>query len=78
MRLLNKKQYGHHQKLLIVDSVPINAWYMEKVLRAALVDAKTLHSSLDQQERDLLVKHFNDPRSELKVLIRLMMSVPSA
>ncbi|OQE93034.1 hypothetical protein PENNAL_c0006G04773 [Penicillium nalgiovense] len=69
MRPLDKKHYGHHQKLLIVDSVPINAWYIEKVLSAALVDAKTLHSSLDQQQRDLLVKRFNDPRGELKILM---------
>lgn len=69
MRPLDKKRYGHHQKVLIVDSVPINAWYIEKVLRAALVDAKTLHSSLDQHERDVLVKQFNDPKSDLKVLI---------
>ncbi|KAJ6150103.1 Helicase C-terminal [Penicillium samsonianum] len=66
--LLIKKRHGHHQKVLIVDSVPINAWYIEKVLRAALFDAQTLHSSLDQHERDQLVKKFNDP-GDLKVLI---------
>ncbi|KAJ6177996.1 hypothetical protein N7519_008457 [Penicillium mononematosum] len=61
--------YARDHFIKTAFAFPINAWYMGKVLRAALVDAKTLHSSLDQQERYLLVKHFNDPRSELKVLI---------
>lgn len=68
MQPLDKKRHGHHQKVLIVDSVPINPWYIEKVFRAALIDAQTLHSSLDQHERDQLVKKFNDP-GDLKVLI---------
>ncbi|KAJ5181125.1 hypothetical protein N7491_000679 [Penicillium cf. griseofulvum] len=66
---VDKNRFGHHQKILIVDSCPLNAWYAEVVLRAALVDARTLHSALEPSERDTLVNKFNDPQSTLRVLI---------
>lgn len=66
---MDKDRFGHHQKILIVDSCPLNAWYAEVVLRAALVDARTLHSALEPSERDTLVNEFNDPQSTLRVLI---------
>ncbi|KAF4636083.1 hypothetical protein G7Y89_g2010 [Cudoniella acicularis] len=68
---LNKPFYKHHQKLIYADTVPANAYYVEKTLRAGLVDARTMHSGLSNNARSELVDLFNDPESSLKVLILL-------
>jgi hypothetical protein len=38
---LDKAKYGHHQKLIIGEVVPANAFFLETVLRACLIDAES-------------------------------------
>ncbi|KGO49252.1 SNF2-like protein [Penicillium expansum] len=47
-------QYGHHQKALIVECCPLNAWYLEVVLNAALIGTRAMHAKLNEQERKKL------------------------
>ncbi|KAJ5188427.1 SNF2-like protein [Penicillium cf. griseofulvum] len=65
----NPAQYSHHQKALIVECCPLNAWYLEVVLNAALIGTRAMHVNLNEQERKSLVDNFNDPNSSLKIII---------
>ncbi|QKX54988.1 uncharacterized protein TRUGW13939_02078 [Talaromyces rugulosus] len=68
---VNKERYGHHQKLIIGEVVPANAFLLETVLRACLIDARVFHADLSHQAKSLMVDMFNDAKSSLKVLIML-------
>jgi hypothetical protein len=64
-----EKNSRRYQKLLIGESLPLNAWFLETFLREMLIDARVFHSSLDNSERAKLVKEFNDPESSIQCLI---------
>jgi len=66
---VDKERYHQHQKLIIGESTPANAWFMMLVLRALLIDARVLHAGLSNKAKADLVDLFNDPASTLKVLI---------
>lgn len=66
---VNPNRWKHHQKLIVVESQPVNAWFIETVLRTLLIGVRSFHSALNAQERDTLVESFNDPKSDLRVLI---------
>lgn len=66
---LDPTKWRHHQKLLVVECLPATAWFIELALRALLVGVRTLHAGLSALERDALIQKFNDPESELKVMI---------
>ncbi|KAJ6162488.1 SNF2-like protein [Penicillium canescens] len=66
---LNPDKYNHHQKLILVDLQPANAWFIEVVLRSLLVGVRGFHSHLSAVERDKLIAMFNDPKSDLRVLV---------
>ncbi|KGO68052.1 Helicase, C-terminal [Penicillium expansum] len=66
---LNPGKWCHHQKLLVVECLPATAWFIELALRALLVGVRTLHAGLSTSDRDTLIHKFNDPESDLKVLI---------
>ncbi|KAG9588870.1 hypothetical protein KCU77_g5245, partial [Aureobasidium melanogenum] len=62
---------GHHQKLIIGEATPVNAYYLQAALRSCLVDARILHAGLSNQARARLVDKFNDPKDPLKCLIMM-------
>ncbi|KAJ6176868.1 Helicase C-terminal [Penicillium canescens] len=66
---VNPNRWNHHQKLIVVESQPVNAWFIETVLRTLLIGVRSFHSALNAQERDTLVESFNDPKSDLRVLV---------
>ena len=65
-------KYNHWQKLIVAEANPPPGWYMEMVLRCALLDARMMHSALSNHARSSLVDLFNDPQSSLKILILLL------
>lgn len=60
-----------HQKLIIGEATPANAYYLQAALRACLVDARILHAGLSNKAKSRLVDQFNDPKSQLKCLIMM-------
>jgi hypothetical protein len=68
---LDKAKYRHHQKLLVGEVLPANAFYLETILRACLIDARVFHADLSHEGKSAMVDTFNDPNSSLKVLIML-------
>jgi hypothetical protein len=62
-------KWKHHQKLLAVECLPATAWFIELALWALLVGIRTLHAGLATSERDALIHTFNDPGSDLNVMI---------
>lgn len=60
-----------HQKLIIGEATPANAYYLQAALRACLVDARILHAGLSNKAKSRLVDQFNDPNSQLKCLIMM-------
>ncbi|KAG9903748.1 DUF1765-domain-containing protein, partial [Aureobasidium melanogenum] len=74
MRALDKLDpdgLGHHQKLIIGEATPANAYYLQAALRACLVDARILHTSLSNTAKARLVDKFNDAKDALKCLIMM-------
>jgi hypothetical protein len=74
---VNKALYGHHQKMIVAESITLNAFYLQVLLRSALIDGRVMHAGLSNRSRSELVEIFNDPESSLKVLI-LMYDVGGA
>ncbi|RDW62917.1 uncharacterized protein DSM5745_10028 [Aspergillus mulundensis] len=68
---VNKEFFGHHQKLIVGEVLPANAFYLQEILRACLIDARVFHADLSHQARSQMVDLFNNPQSTLKVLIML-------
>jgi hypothetical protein len=68
---VNKAAYGHHQKLIVGETTPANAFYLQQVLRACLIDARVFHADLSHQAKTKMVDLFNDEYSTLRVLIML-------
>lgn len=57
------------QKILITEDVPLNAYYIELVLKSVYVEAEVLHAGLSDTERVDLVQRFRDPADKLMVLV---------
>jgi hypothetical protein len=68
---LNPDGLHHHQKLIIGEATPANAYYLQAALRACLVDARILHAGLSNKAKSKLVDEFTDPNSQLKCLIMM-------
>lgn len=68
---LDKKKYQAHQKLILGEVSPANAYFVQCVLRAAGVDARVLHSGLSNKGKSDMVKLFNDPTSRFKCIIMM-------
>lgn len=74
--LQEKNDNRRPDKLLVAEDTPIVAWFWELALNYLYIETKVLHSGLNNEERTLLVKSFNNPRSSLKMLV-LMYNVGS-
>ncbi|KFY24849.1 hypothetical protein V493_04993 [Pseudogymnoascus sp. VKM F-4281 (FW-2241)] len=57
------------RKILITEDLPVNAYFWELLLRGVYIRAEVLHSGLQNSERSQLISEFNDPASDLAVLI---------
>lgn len=68
---LDKACAKHHQKLLILEALPANVWYLAATLRTALVDARVMHAALPNTSQQRIVDLFNGPQSIFRVLIML-------
>jgi hypothetical protein len=60
---------GQYQKLMLTEAVPLSAHFWELVCNLTYVETAVLHSGLNEQERINLISRFNDPASNLMVLI---------
>lgn len=60
-----------HRKLLLGEALPISAWYTALVLEHAYINVAVVHAGLTQTERSTLGEKFNDPQSDIQVLILL-------
>ena len=68
---IDKSYWKSHQKLIIAESHPGNAFYLHILLRCALIDARVMHAGLSNRAKSELVDLFNDPQSTLQVLIMM-------
>lgn len=68
---LNKEQYRHHQKLIVAEGIPCNAWFLSIVLRTALIDGRVMHAGLSNRAKGEIVELFNNPMSSFKVMIMM-------
>lgn len=57
------------KKLLITEATPLTAWFIETALRFAHINATTMHAGLSQDQRQEVTKKFQNPASELEVMI---------
>jgi ERCC4-related helicase len=56
------------EKLLVIEQVPLIAWYWELACHLLLAETTTMHSGLDQKSRTQIVEDFN-AKGGLKILI---------
>jgi hypothetical protein len=68
---LRKTQLKHHQKLIVAETTPSNAWFLSITLRAALIDARVMHAGLSNKPKGDMVELFNDATNSFKVLIMM-------
>lgn len=68
---LSTRSDKRHHKLLLGEALPVCAWYAEVVLQFAYVGVAAMHAGLTSSERSQLAQEFNDPKSDLIVLILL-------
>ncbi|KAH0288518.1 hypothetical protein KCU62_g5009, partial [Aureobasidium sp. EXF-3399] len=68
---VDPQKYKQHQKLLIGEATPVNAYWIMSTLRALCIDARILHAGLSNKAKAEMVDLFNDPKSSLKVLIMM-------
>lgn len=68
---LKRNADGGRNKLLCSEDIPVSAWYIETVLKSIYIRAEVLHSALTDPQRIALIKEFNDPLSDLTVLVMM-------
>ena len=68
---LDPQKHKQHQKLLIGEATPVNAYWIMSTLRALCIDARILHAGLSNKAKADMVDLFNQPGSSLKVLIMM-------
>ncbi|KAH0346279.1 hypothetical protein KCU83_g7430, partial [Aureobasidium melanogenum] len=68
---LDPEKYKQHQKLIIGEATPANAYWIMSTLRALNIDARILHAGLSNKAKAEMVDMFNNPKSSLKVLIMM-------
>jgi hypothetical protein len=52
-------------KLLIVENVPLIAWFWETACQSLLVETTTMHAGLDTRSRSKIVREFNQKPSDV-------------
>ncbi|KAH0264376.1 hypothetical protein KCU91_g12087, partial [Aureobasidium melanogenum] len=68
---LDPEKYKNHQKLIVAEGTPANAYWIQTYLRSLGIDARVLHAGLSNKAKAAMVDLFNDPKSSLKVLIMM-------
>ena len=68
---LDEERLRSHQKILVAEATPANAFFLQIVLRCALIDARVMHAGLSNNAKAALVEEFNDQDSTFKVLIMM-------
>ncbi|KAG2161676.1 hypothetical protein D6D05_02150 [Aureobasidium pullulans] len=71
LEALDWDRYKRHQKLMIGEQTPANAWYLCAVLRCLGIDARVMHSGSSNKARGDMVRLFNKPKSTFKCLIMM-------
>ena len=71
LQKVNKAQFGHHQKLIVAESTTANAFYLQVLLRCALIDGRVMHAGFSNRAKSELIEMFNNPNSSLKVMIMM-------
>lgn len=68
---LDEAKWKQHQKLISADSTPPCAWYLEVLLRTALIDGRVMHAGLSNRAKSQLCDLLNEAESTFKVLIMM-------
>ncbi|OAF63117.1 hypothetical protein VC83_00674, partial [Pseudogymnoascus destructans] len=68
---LKQKPDGGRSKLLCSEDIPVSAWFIETVLKSVYIRAEVLHAGLTDAQRIALIQEFNNPHSNLTVLIMM-------
>jgi hypothetical protein len=68
---LDPGKYKAHQKLIVAEATPANAYWIQATLRSLVIDARILHAGLSNKAKASMVDLFNDPKSSLKILIMM-------
>jgi hypothetical protein len=68
---LDPAGYKQHQKLIVGEATPANAYWIMSTLRALQIDARILHAGLFNKAKADMVDLFDDPISTLRVLIMM-------
>lgn len=66
-----KRPDGGRNKLLCSKDIPVSAWFIETVLKSIYIRAEVLHAGLNDRQRIALIREFNDPHSDLMVLVMM-------
>jgi Helicase conserved C-terminal domain len=56
------------KKLLGVEDCPYVGWFWELVVQSLYINARVVHAGLSLEERNKLIREFNDPNSGLDFL----------
>lgn len=59
------------KKILLGEALPVCAWFAEVVLAHAFIGVEVMHAQLSQSERSDMADRFNNPSSDLTLLILL-------
>lgn len=56
---MNGARYGSHQKLLVGEQIPANAFYLHRVLSEVLVNVRLLHAALSNASKAKLCRQLD-------------------
>ncbi|ELR07180.1 hypothetical protein GMDG_08307 [Pseudogymnoascus destructans 20631-21] len=68
---LKRRPDGGRNKLLCSEDIPVSAWFIETVLKSIYIRAEVLHAGLNDLQRIALIQEFNEPQSDLVVLVMM-------
>ncbi|ELR08416.1 hypothetical protein GMDG_08637 [Pseudogymnoascus destructans 20631-21] len=68
---VKRRPDGGRNKLLCSEDIPVSAWFIETVLKSIYIRAEVLHAGLNDLQRIALIQEFNDPQSDLVVLVMM-------
>jgi len=66
---VDKARSKRHQNLIICETTPADAYYLQSIIRAALIEARLMHAGLSNKAKSDLVDLFNDSESLVTLLI---------
>ncbi|KAI0472682.1 P-loop containing nucleoside triphosphate hydrolase protein [Xylariaceae sp. FL0804] len=70
--ILDRDRNGKVKKLMIVESIPMLAFYYEMVLQLLGFNCRTMHASLSPEEREELIISFNESKPDTcQILIQM-------